>query len=138
MIYERGYLVTTTTIIVHETKDCKKELLSFNFSKKVTRAKKFALPCPVPCSRRPAGQSGQGEKKTFALQYRAGQYRSPGQQGSPALMTVSEQDQIERIKLLRTDIEIWLDLGSSRMETLQDLFGKKGICCIPNKTFSVQ
>ncbi len=47
--------------------------------------KKIALPCPVPCSSRPAGQTGQGKKKTFALQYRA-----PGQQDSPALMTVSD------------------------------------------------
>ena len=44
-----------------------KKIFPYNFRKKVTKTKKFALLCPVPCSSHPAGQAGQGEKKTFAL-----------------------------------------------------------------------
>ncbi len=61
--------------------------------KKVSRANFFALPCPVPCPGRPAGQAGQGKKNKFALQGRAGQGRA-GQggraAGQPCPVTVSD------------------------------------------------
>jgi hypothetical protein len=56
-------------------------------SKKVSRAKIFALPCPVPCTDRPAGQAGQGKKNKFALQGRAGQGGRAAGQSCP--VTVS-------------------------------------------------
>jgi len=40
--------------------------------KKVVRAEKFALSCPVLFFERPAGRTAQGKTKKFALQYRVG------------------------------------------------------------------
>jgi len=53
-------------------------------SKKFTGQKKIALSCPVLFAGRPAGQSGQGKKKT--LPCRAGQGRA-GRQGIRAALT---------------------------------------------------
>jgi hypothetical protein len=58
----------------------------FEYRNKIYQGKKNcpALSCPVPWL--PSGQSGQGKKKSFALQGRA------GRADSPALMTVSEMN----------------------------------------------
>ncbi len=67
-------------------------------STKFTRTKYFALSCPVPCTGRPAGQTGQGKKENFTLQGRTGQDRAPGQSDCPALMTISARFMMKNAK----------------------------------------